>query len=393
MWTVVWFLIGCARVRVTGASPQWALRRLSSHRVPFRVLGQPEELSMELLVPERRLRAAEKAVRGGGFTLQVVEHRGVPAIFGGLLRRPLLLALLLAAAIAAATVPQFVFFYEVSGNERVPDEKILRCLRDLGVGFGTFGPDIHPQELKNHMLLRIPELQWLTVQQSGMCARVVVRERPEKQTVLDRRTPTDVVAARAGVITEVQAKAGNCLCRVGQAVVPGELLISAYTDYGFMTRASAALGEIYADTIRRSVCLVPQTILKTQPTGSTHRAVSLLAGARRIALFGGQSGGTFAHKRTETRLLTLPGGFSLPLGIEITTICEYDTREEFLTGQQAAERCGLLAEETAMHDMIAGTILRRQHSAVLAGNVWRVTSVLACSEMIARMVPAAVRMR
>ena len=67
------------------------------------------------------------------------------------------------------------------------------------------------------MLLRIPKLQWLTVQQSGMCARVVVRERPDKAPVLDRKVPTDVIASRAGVLTRVEAVAGNCLCAPGQA--------------------------------------------------------------------------------------------------------------------------------------------------------------------------------
>lgn len=151
------------------------------------------------------------------------------------------------AAIAAGiVVPKYVFFYEVEGNEAVPSAQILRELRELGVGFGTYGPSIKPQELKNQMLLRIPKLQWLTVQQSGMCARVVVRERPDKAPVLDRKVPTDVIASRAGVLTRVEAVAGNCLCAPGQAVAGGELLVSAYTDFGFKTQVTAARAEIYA---------------------------------------------------------------------------------------------------------------------------------------------------
>ena len=68
----------------------------------------------------------------------------------------------------AFVIPKFVFFYEVVGNETVPEAQILRELQNLGVGFGTYGPSIRPQELKNRMLLQIPKLQWLTVQQSGM---------------------------------------------------------------------------------------------------------------------------------------------------------------------------------------------------------------------------------
>lgn len=73
-------------------------------------------------------------------------------------------------------IPKFVFFYDVVGNETVPEAQILRELQNLGVGFGTYGPS-HVRRAENRMLLQIPKLQWLTVQQSGMRACVVVRER------------------------------------------------------------------------------------------------------------------------------------------------------------------------------------------------------------------------
>lgn len=183
-------------------------------------------------------------------------------------------------------VPKFVFFYTVEGNETVPSAQILRELQELGVGFGTYGPSIKPQELKNQMLLRIPKLQWLTVQRA-VRAVVVVRERPEKEPVLDRRSPVNVVASRAGVLTRVQAEAGNCLCAPGQAVSAGELLVSAYTDFGFKTQVTAARAEIYAETIRKATCVLPQHRSVKEAKTARRSAVSLLVGRRRITLFGG----------------------------------------------------------------------------------------------------------
>ena len=393
MWSVIWFLCGCVRVRITAASPQWLLKKLAARRLAFRILGRQDAFTMELLVRLRDLPAVCTAAERHGAELRVLEQCGAPAIFGGLRKRPLLVVLLLAAAVSAVVIPKFVFFYEVSGNETVPSEQILRELRELGVGFGTYGPDIRPQELKNRMLLRIGKLQWLTVQQNGMCARVVVRERPEKEPVADRKTPVNVVASRAGIITEVHAEAGNCLCRVGQAVLPGQLLISAYTDYGYKTKATAALGEIYAETVRRTVCVTPSTVIYKQDMHRTGRRVSLLIGRHRIVLSGAPEPSTNAEKQTKTWYLILPGGFSLPLGIEIERISEYDTREEDLTAEQAAARCRDQAEQAATHDMIAGVILSEQQSIVCSGGVYRRTSALSCREMIARMTAASIRMR
>ena len=161
---------------------------------------------------------------------------------------------------------------------------------------------------------------------SGMCAEVVVRERPEREPVLDRKTPQNVVASRAGVITEVLCFDGNCLVSPGQAVESGQLLVSAYTDLEFKTQVSAARAEIYAKTVRHTETVLPETALQKRPSG-TRRQLSLLLGNRRICLWGGGNSGSNCDKSTERRFFALPGGYFLPVGLEIVTIFSYDTYE------------------------------------------------------------------
>ena len=388
MWRVIWFFLGVTRLQVTGASPEWCLQRLAKARVPFHFCGKPDAFTAGIWILRRDEARVTRLVRAAGCECHVEERGGFPAIFGGLQRRLWLPVLLLAAAAAAVIVPKFVFFYTVEGNETVPSAQILRELQELGVGFGTYGPSIKPQELKNQMLLRIPKLQWLTVQQSGMRAVVVVRERPEKEPVLDRRSPVNVVAARAGVLTRVQAEAGNCLCAPGQAVSAGELLVSAYTDFGFKTQVTAARAEIYAETIRRATCVLPQHRSVKEAKTARRSAVSLLVGRRRITLFGGGIPEKPCEKETKTYWLTLPGGFSLPLGIAITGIYEYDTKDEIL--QEASVQQSLLGQiqTRAQRDMIAGTILDSRCRIQTADGCIRLCATLRCEEMIARMQPA-----
>ena len=388
MWGVICFFLGTVQLRVTGASPEQCLRRLTSQRIAFRFLGKPDAFSAEIEVLRRDVPRAKRQLLRGGCECETTQTRGAPSIFGGLLRRPVLLILLALAVISAVVVPKFVFFYSVSGNETVPDAQILRELQELGVGFGTYGPSIRPQELKNQMLLRIPKLQWLTVQQSGMCARVVVRERPEKEPVLDRRTPANVIAARSGVITRVSAEAGFCLCSPGQAVKSGELLVSAYTDFGYKTQVTAARAEIYAQTVRMADCILPAAQQVKDTRAETRSTVSLWVGRRRIRLFGRGADGSFCEKQTERRTLTLPGGFSLPLGIEITRICEYDTRDEILQAEDVRQRLLAFVQTQAQREMIAGTILASRERMTERSGGYCLHAALQCEEMIARMQPA-----
>ena len=117
-------------------------------------------------------------------------------------------------------------------------------------------------------------------------------------------------------------------------------------------------------------------------------AVSLLVGRRRITLFGGGIPEKPCEKETKTYWLTLPGGFSLPLGIAITGIYEYDTRDEIL--QEASVQQSLLGQiqTRAQRDMIAGTILDSRCRIQTADGCIRLRATLRCEEMIARMQPA-----
>ena len=388
MWQLIWFLQGYVIAEIRGASPEWSLEKLSGARVAFLKPQRTDDFTIRLVLLQRDLPKARTAAQRAMCELCVLQEHGFRQVFGGLWKRRGFALLLLLAMAGAFVIPKFVFFYEVVGNETVPEAQILRELQNLGVGFGTYGPSIHPQELKNRMLLQIPKLQWLTVQQSGMRAVVVVRERPEKEPVLDRRSPVNVVAARAGVLTRVQAEAGNCLCAPGQAVTAGELLVSAYTDFGFKTQVTAARAEIYAETIRRATCVLPQHWSVKEAKTARRSAVSLLVGRRRIALFGGGIPEKPCEKETKTYWLTLPGGFSLPLGIAITGIYEYDTRDEIL--QEASVQQSLLGQiqTRAQRDMIAGTILDSRCRIQTADGCIRLRATLRCEEMIARMQPA-----
>ena len=391
MWRLIWFLQGYVHAELRGASPEWALERLSNARVAFLRVQRIDDFTIALLILRKDVLKAEAAARKAMCELAVVREMGFGKTFGGLWRRRLFALGLVLCAAGAFVIPKFVFFYDVVGNETVPDAEILRALHSLGVGFGTYGPDIQPQALKNKMLLLVPELQWFTVQQSGMCAHVVVRERPEKLAVEERRAPMNVVAAKDGVLTSVSSLEGNCRCAPGQAVTEGQVLISAYTDLEFTTRVSAALGEIYAETLTHKQVVCPDTALFKQPNGKTARRISLLVGEKRWNIFanGGNLEGK-CDKITKTYMLTLPGGFESPIGLEITEFSGYDLVKKPLPEETAQALLIEQLERGVRQDMIAGEILDEALDLTRQTDRYELHASVRCEEMIAKMVRASI---
>ena len=64
-----------------------------------------------------------------------------------------------------------------------------------------------------------------------------------------------IVASRDGVITSITTTKGTPLCKAGQAVKAGQILISGYTDCGISIRADPAEGEVFAETYREMMTL------------------------------------------------------------------------------------------------------------------------------------------
>lgn len=120
----------------------------------------------------------------------------------------------------------FIWDFEVSGSETVPAEKILRVLEKQGLRRGSFAYSFRPQDICNRALPELPELAWLTVNVRGCRAYVSVRDRVPKPELADDRTPTNVVAKRDALVTEVRAYDGRATVRKGGTVTAGQLLIS-----------------------------------------------------------------------------------------------------------------------------------------------------------------------
>ncbi len=389
MWKILFFFLRSCRVRLTGASPEWALNEFSERRILFREIRRMDALTIELRIRRKDLPSAMLAAQRAMCDLDIVQPLGFFALFFGLKKRPVLLFFTILTIFIAIFLPKFVWFYEVTGNERIPTQQIIRELDAIGVGFGTYGPTIKPQMVKTRMMLRIPEIEWLTVTQNGACAQVVVREREEKEPILDRKTPQDVIASRAGLLTRVEIFEGNVLCQVGDPVAAGELLVSAYTDLGYKTQVSSASAEIYANTWYKLCTVMPETNLQKIPTMRTKTALSLILGRKRMNIYGNSGiSDPECDKMTTYREFSLPGGFYLPVTLEITRLTDYDTREITANSTQARQLLESTANVSVTEQMIAGSVRTARHNMKQEKGLFWLYSTMECEEMIARMVPA-----
>lgn len=93
---------------------------------------------------------------------------------------------------------------------------------------------------------------------------------------------------------------------------------------------------------------------------------------------------------TTMHVWTLPGGFSFPAAIEITTRSDYDTVEAAVDPEAVREQMECLVKARTGEDMIAGTIEQARFTMQQCDGAYRLYASLRCEEMIARMVDAGI---
>ena len=342
-----------------------------------------DELTVHFQLRREDLKAVRHIANRKGAELSLNRRIGMYWTAKGLLKRPVLLAGLLIILLAVAFLPTRIFFFRVEGNESIPTKLILEKSAACGITFGASRSDVRSEKVKNALLEAIPELKWAGVNTSGCVATISVRERSEEGSSVQASGVSSIIALREGIITECTVTKGNAVCKPGQAVRAGQVLISGYTDCGISIRAEQAQGEVYAETDRELRAVLPDIASKKgEITGQTKK-YSLVIGKKRINLYKDSGiSDSSCDKMYVENYITLPGGFQLPVAI-VTEVWTYYACETEAAAQTDAESIlSDFSREYLSTQMIAGSILSFDETVSQEDGYYCLSGKYACSEMI-----------
>ena len=370
-------LTGNVTVEVVSADIPGVLTTLGKSDIPIYDISQRDGLTVRLIIGREHYKKAASILNNRGDSHRLIQRNGLFWTAKQLLRRPVLVAGLCILLLLTVFLPTKVLFVKVEGNSSVPSRLILERAEECGISFGTSRAAVRSERIKNSLLEAIPELQWVGVNTYGCVAVICVRERSQTQQPKEDNRVCSIVAARDGVIQSVNVNRGTVLCAKGQAVTKGQILISGYTDCGFLIKAEHAEGEILAQTNRELTVLAPEKSLSRAVQTVSERKFSLILGKFRINFYK-DSGilDTTCVKMYSESYLTLPGGFQLPVAIGVEQCTLYRCEEADNT--EAENALVSFAQLYLPTQMVAGQILHRQE----AVSGCRLEGKYACLEMI-----------
>lgn len=392
-------LRGSVCVRAKSAYPERMLNLCSARGIEFWDVKWIDDTALSFCVARGDLRALRRAAEGCGAEVSIERTAGTPFFFARLRRRHALFAggILCAALLLVNSL--FIWDFEVTGNETVPTETILHALREHGVHRGTFIYSFRSQDICNRVLPELKDLCWVAVNVRGCKAYVQVRERVRAPERVNESEPTNVIAAKPGLITKVRALDGEKRVLPGTSVQQGQLLIAGVVDTGgtekpsVTTRFLAGKGEVWARTWYDLTVRVPLTYEKKVYTGKEKRSHTLIWGENRLKI--GAKGSSICNvdcdKIKNQTQWTLFGLFALPVTWETETLLPYEL-EITPRSRADAEAQGKDMLETYLTALLGetGSVTQRRFSTAVEGDTLVVTLSAECEEQIGKEVPIAV---
>lgn len=377
-------LTGQIVVQITSADVGSALKQITSNNISLYSVENVDELTCICTIFRSDYENLEKLCNRLGYDVRIVSYKGLYWILMGLVQRPVLLFGIVFLLTALTLVPTRILFIQVQGNERIPARRILAAASECGVHFAASREKVRSERVKNNILEIIPELEWAGVNTQGCTAIISVKEKSEsqEQNLLSARV-SNIVAGMDGVIQSCTVTKGSSICRVGQAVKKGDVLISGYTDCGIRLQATRAEGEIYASTMRNLNVVIPsEWKMRSRLTGIKRR-YGLCIGKKRINLWIGSGiWDAGCGRMYREYVLRLPGGFTIPIAFTIDEFSRYSCVTTDISQKEAVEELQSFSQEYLSDSMIAGSNTDKDEIVVLENGVYSLIGVYNCQESI-----------
>ncbi len=200
------------------------------------------------------------------------------------------------------TMSNFIWIVEFPETDDELQIKLQSVAYEAGIHPGRLRSSLDGEALSNVLEANIGDISWASVNIFGSRLSVDIREYESFPKKISLNEPCNLVAAKGGVITDVNPKSGFVEVKKGDVVVPGDLLISGVVDdaMGSVTLVHA-MGSITARTDYRFTETI--SFEQTEPL-TTGRIIKI----RRIIFFGleiplylgKEPDGEFIKTRTQT---------------------------------------------------------------------------------------------
>lgn len=273
-----------------------------------------------------------EAAGKSGMEITVLKRWGLPHLYYRYRKRLGVPVGLLLFTIIIRILTLTVWSIEITGNEKITDERLYEILENNGVSKGVFADSIQNADIEYVLYNELEELLWVKVYVTGSRVFIDIRERNTEQESDDINMYSNIVAAKDGEIVRADVFSGEGKIYPGTAVVKGDMLVNGvitYSDGGVKFVRSDA--DVFART-RNAVSTSAALTITAKKTVNYTTAASLYFFDVIVPFCRGDKEN---HFTTDCRFFR-SGDIVFPLGVIRDTYFSFETTQIELSSSAAA---------------------------------------------------------
>ena len=221
------YLTGYLELYLYGENPERVINMAMSrgiHLWEIRQLG-PGEFMLKIRLGGYK--ALRHLVRRSSCRMKTVRKSGVPFLIMRAQKRKVLAAGVMFFCLTLYILSAFVWFIEVSGNNKIKTEEILDSVQRHGLKVGVPKSALSCDALQDKLLADLPDLSWTGIHIQGTKVVIEVAEKTPRPSG-DEQTPDDLRARVNGRIEEMLVLTGTAMVKEGDYVEIGQILIAGF---------------------------------------------------------------------------------------------------------------------------------------------------------------------
>ena len=263
------FARGYVILQIKGISIARFLKRLTENGIPVEQIKRIDPATVRFQMPANRFFELRRLRKGLPLRIRIVGRSGLPFVLKKLICRPVLWigTLVLFAGLCWASAR--IWAIRIEGAERVEPAEVLALMKEHGLFIGARPKGPVLMTAANDLSARIYDAAWIGLDREGIVLTVNVVESKPASVKKTGVVPSDVIAEKDGVVTEMQVMRGQARVKVGDTVHAGDVLISGTVTYQTASYQTDADGVVKAAVLYEAeypVCDTVEELVETDRT-------------------------------------------------------------------------------------------------------------------------------
>lgn len=190
------------------------------------------------------------------------------------------------ACIAIFTLSKFIWKVEINSDADINKNEIREELQKEGVKIGALKSKIDSEKIVNDIRLEREDIAWIGIKIEGSKVLVNIVMATKKPEIVNEEEYTNIVAKKDGEIQKIVVKNGTAMCKKGDKVKKGDVLIAGYMQGAYTDRYYVnSMGEVKAKINYTEKSKINKKETKKEETGKRNRKFAIKINNFKINFF------------------------------------------------------------------------------------------------------------